>query len=249
MNRISLFLSQRMLAFVFIILAIGGSVFLYCYIRDLKARIPQNTDFSEIILAKQNIEAGQVISDDLLSKQPISQNIISDKFIYDKERIIGKKAKEDMVAGELISIDKIDDLALEVKQDISFSSYIPSNLRAVSIPVSYYGEKDFIKNGDKIDLISVFHEHETNSLRSETILENKEIIMISSDGPASTSSSESFLDNTIGDFSIGSHPDKQLIITMYLTPLEIETVFLELKKGVLNMSICSPAGRGGLIEP
>ncbi len=248
MNKIILFLSQRILAIVFILLAIIGSITLYYYIKELKAKIPENTGLTEIILARQDIETGQEITDDLLTKQPISQNIISDKFIYDKELIIGKTAKEDMIAGELISIDKIDDFVLEVNQDISFSSYIPSDLRAVSIPVCYYGDSNDLKNGDRIDLISVFHENETNSLVSQTILENKEIIMTAS-MPTSTSDSLSFLDSTIGDLSVRSNHSDLHIITMYLEPEEIETVFLALGKGALNISICSPLGREGLVKP
>jgi Flp pilus assembly protein CpaB len=248
MNKIILFLSQRILAIVFILLAIIGSITLYSYIKDLKAKIPDHTGFSEIILARQDIAVGQEITEDLLTKQPISQNIISDKFIYNKEIIIGKTAKEDMTAGELISIDKIDDLLLEINQDISFSSYIPLDLRAVSIPVCYYGDSNYLKNGDRIDLISVFNDNETNSLISQTILENKEIIMTASTGTP-VSESLSFLDSTIGDLSVRSnHADLQ-IITMYLEPEEIETVFLALGKGTLNISICSPLGREGLVKP
>jgi Flp pilus assembly protein CpaB len=248
MNRITLFFSQRMLAVVFAVLAVTGSIFLYSYVKDLRERVPESTEFREIILAKYPIEAGQNITEDLLTRQPISQDIFSDKFIYDQSLILGKKAKEDMIAGELISIDKIDDLILEANQDIRFSSYIPSNMKSVSIPVNYYGDRQYLINGDRIDLISVFHDSETNRLVSETIMQQKEIITISSGDSMEAYSSANFIDNAIGDFAGNPYQGDFLIITLYLESFEIEKVFLALEKGVVHLSICSTSDKERLLR-
>jgi Flp pilus assembly protein CpaB len=240
MNRFILFFSQRFLAIFFMFLAVLGSIIIYIYIKNISHAVHPDPGYSEVVLASRNIKAGQELTAEMLDKQPVSKKIFSDKFIYEIDTLIGRIAKEDVAEGELITVDKVSDLEKVSLPDLRFSSCIPPSLRAISIPVMYYGDRYLLKNGDKIDLISVFRDQE-NNLVSETLLSNKEMIMIIPENLDEEHDSVSFIDNAFGDIHLGVQKDIPLIITLYLEPQDIESIFLAMEKGILYISIC-PAG-------
>jgi len=243
MNRISLIVKQKMLSIIFLIIAVFGGIIVFWYISGLKAKIPENSDYNLIFVAKTDIKKGAEIMRELIEEQKIPGNIFSEKFIIDKDEIIGEKVMVDISKGEIITEDKLEGIDSDNSFSLNFSSYIPYDLRAVSIPVSFYGDKSLLEEGDSIDLISTCYEQESGTLYSETVLSGKEIILISDSHGESYAGDEndkgSFLvDPVITDSSTDSNYGNLLIITFYLSKSEAEEVFLALERGVINMSVC-----------
>jgi len=244
MNRINLILRQKIFSIIFILVSILGGFFIYWYISSLKSKIPEDTQYREIYIAKVNIRKGEEISENLLEKQKLPECIFSEKFVLDEGQILGKKTNSDILKGEIIFADKVEGAALSQSSNLKFSSYIPKNLRAVSVPVNYFGDSSLLRTGDRVDIISTYYEYSGGELKSDTILSEKEVILAESN--FGNSMSNSIGDN--GNFLLGTATEEDfrsgslgsfIIMTFYLEPSEVEIIFLALERGVLNLSICS----------
>ena len=106
MNRINLILRQKIFSIIFILVSVLGGLFIYWYVSSLKSKIPENTQYREIYIARVDIRKGEEISEDLLEKQKLPECIFSEKFVLDKDQILGKKVGSDILKGEIIFADK-----------------------------------------------------------------------------------------------------------------------------------------------
>ena len=243
MNRMSLIIRQKILSIVFIIISLAGGVSIFFYINDLKENIPENISYNQIFIARADIRKNEEIAAELLEEQKIPANIFGDKFIVDKNEIIGKTTAVDILEGEIITKDKLKGKSSGNGFNLSFSSYIPYDLRAVSIPVNFYGNKSLIKEGDKVDLISTYYEPASSVLYSETLLTEKEVILIESNlkgsYPENEGGNESFMLGSVADSGLlDSYSGNSLVITFYLSKSEAEEVFMATERGTVNLSIC-----------
>lgn len=243
MNRISLIVKQKIISIVLLIIAVLGGIIIFWYISGLKGKIPENIDYNPIFVAKSDIKKGDEITGESIEEQKITGNVFSEKFIMDKNKIIGKKVINDIAKGEIITEDILEGMDSESGFSIDFSSYIPYELRAVSIPVNFYGDRTLLEEGDHIDLISIYYDEGSGTLYSETVLSEKEIILLGSNSGDSNSGKENdtgnfLMDPLITDSRIGSGYDNFLIVTFYLSKAEAEEIFLALERGVINISVC-----------
>ena len=135
------------------------------------------------------------------------------------------------------------------------SSSIPYGLRAVNLPISFFGDVSAIREGDRVDIISVFYDPGSNELYSEVILYQKEIMLLGNIGKdqdsgtyQDTGGSGYFGDGILGDLpsenNVSSQLKKILVITFYLEASEVEKVFKAIEGGQLYLSLC-PADSGG----
>ena len=147
-------------------------------------------------------------------------------------------------------------------EDISFKGYgkpmsssIPYGLRAVNLPISFFGDVSAIREGDRIDIVSVVYDPGSNELYSEVILYQKEIILLGNTGKdqdsgtyQDTGGSGYFGDGILGDLPSGNDADRQLkkilVITFYLEAGEVEKAFKAIEGGQLYLSLY-PASSGG----
>jgi len=245
MNRLSLVLRQKIIGIIFVIIALAGGIFIFWYIGELKEKIPENSgNNNRVLIAGTDMEKGEKVKAESIKIQEISSDIFSGKFITDKNEIIGKRVEADISKGEIITEDKIADMEDSGRISPGFSSYIPDGLRAVSIPVNFYGDSSLIREGDRVDLISTYYMQESGELFSETVISGKEIILIKigEDGyytdDVSTEGNFLFGEAAGGDFT-GAYHKNYLTLTFYLTGSEAERVFLAAGRGFLNMSICN----------
>ncbi len=244
MNRISLIIKQRMFGIIFIVIAVIGGVVIFWYISNLKAKISEDADCKQVFITKTDIIQGEEITEELIESQKIPENIFTENFVTDKSEIMGKEVIEDISEGEIIIRDKIKGMEFNDGSDFSFSSYIPYDLRAVSVPVNFYGDGSFIRSGDRVDLISTYYEQESSVLCSDMVLSEKEIVFISSGRGEDYSGDEDsggnlLIDSMFENSSVkSSYGSIQLILTFYLNTSEAEEVFLALEKGMLNLSLC-----------
>lgn len=129
------------------------------------------------------------------------------------------------------------------------SSSIPYGLRAVNLPISFFGDASGIRQGDRVDIISVFYDPGSNELYSEVILSQKEIILLENTGKdqdpgmyQDAGGSEYFGDGIFEDISPGNGVSGQykkiLVITFYLESIEAEKAFMAIESGQLYLSLC-----------
>ncbi|MCE5329814.1 SAF domain-containing protein [bacterium] len=244
----NLFMKEKIITIVFLIIAFIGGILIFIFIKDLGEGDKFQGDFNEVLIAKQRIEPGSQIQMEDIEKQKISKSIFSDSFIEEFEKIKDKTVIETIEAGEIITYEKFKDMNKDSKKTFTFSSYIPVGKKAVTIPVSYFGDLSMLNTGDKVDIISSYYCQEDDSLKTETIISGEEIILFC-DNEANISSENSYPDNEMNsgqfpvlDFTaknLGSDYSEKLIITFYLNSKETESLFASLERGVLYMSICS----------
>jgi Flp pilus assembly protein CpaB len=252
MNRINLIIRQKIFIIAIILMLVFAGFLIYWYLAGSNNEKHLPGGNIDIYTSRIEIKAGMQITKDIIEKKSIPANIFNQKFITDIGEITGKLTVQDIAKGEIISSDKIQ--GLESAKDpsyLAFSSYIPAGLRAVSIPVNYYGEKSLLSVGDTVDLISTLFEKTTDLIISRTILRDKEIILI--DGKSSgndladlsghqenTGASNDLpaLDNILQTDTAEGLKSGNCILTLYLKPLEVEAVFLALQTGTINLSIC-----------
>lgn len=135
------------------------------------------------------------------------------------------------------------------------SSSIPYGLRAVNLPISFFGDALAMREGDRVDIISVFYDPGSNELYSEVILYQKEIILLGNTGKdqdsgtyQDTGGSGYFGDGILGDLSSGNDANRQLkkilVITFYLEADEVEKAFKAIEGGQLYLSLYSASSEG-----
>ena len=239
MNRASLIFKQKFISIIFIVIAFSGSIFIYFYISSMKLSSAADAFSNEVLIAKEEIGKGTEIKIEMIGKQKISKNIFSSNFIIDEDEIVGKQAGDTILKGEIISSEKIIGID-ESSSSIKFSTYIPSFKKAVTIPVTYWGDISLINMGDRIDVISTYYEKDSSNLKSEIVLSNREIILISSQQDLDNKNQQ---ENTglsiLNSGSALAEESRTLYLTFYLSGEEIKLVFESIEKGNLNIAICS----------
>lgn len=248
MNRLTLIVKQRIISVIMLIISVTGGIFIYLYLDYMKS---SNTEIAgqKIIVMNADIEEGEIIDRSDISIETVPEEIFSDSYLVSEESVIGKIATEEIIKGEILTKDKIEGYDDGPEIPSSISSYIPINLKAVSVPLRYYGNTDFLNKGDRIDIVSVYYDDEKSMVVSETILRAKELISLfyntdnSIEGDEGGLFFESFETPTIdkrGDIT------RSITGTFYLDEDETEAIFLALEKGVLNVAICSKKRFGGI---
>ncbi|MFC2159119.1 hypothetical protein ACFLQS_00165 [Actinomycetota bacterium] len=135
------------------------------------------------------------------------------------------------------------------------TSSIPYGLRAVSLPISFFGEVSSIREGDRVDIISVFYDPISNELNSEIVLHEEEIVIFENNGMdqdlgeyQDTADSGYFSEGIFSGISSGNNNSSQLkkiiVLTFYLEAIEVEEALRAIESGQLYLSLC-PADNEG----
>jgi len=241
----NLFYKEKVITCIFIVIAIIGGILIYIFLSNSEDSEKMQGDFNEVLVASSYIGPGNFIKEENIERQKISKSIFSELFIKDIESVKNKVVIEAIEAGEIISYSKLEGSEAFDKSNFTFSSYIPKGKKAVTIPVSFYGDLTMITIGDKVDIISTYYSHDEDNLISKTIISGKEIVFISKNGKQKEenqdhSDSESqfaLLEFTNGNLTDGS--TGRLVVTFYLSKEETENLFKCYENGELNISICS----------
>jgi Flp pilus assembly protein CpaB len=241
----NLFYKEKIITCIFILIAVIGGILIYIFLSRSANDEKIQGDFNEVLVASNHIAPGSFIVEENVTIQRIPKNIFSDLFISDIELIKNKIVIEAIESGEIISYSKFEDSEAFNKNNFSFSSYIPKDKKAVTIPVLYYGDPSMIKIGDKVDIISTYYNPDEDSFTARTIMSDKEIIFISG------SNKQDQTDNDINDSksqfelldlyngNLSDNDTGKLMITFYLNREETEDLFKNHDRGVLHLSICS----------
>jgi len=160
------------------------------------------------------------------------------------------KGRENVNGGENVSFieeevvqeEAIEPDGMEADSDYALTVSIPDGLKAVNLPVSFFGDPGLLGEGDRIDIISVYYEADTGIFDSKRIISSREIIRLEYKEGSSQDSGGSI----IPDISISStavDTGNILVLTFFLTDDEILDSFTALEKGMLYVAVC-PAVSG-----
>jgi len=122
------------------------------------------------------------------------------------------------------------------------SGRIPQGMKAVNLPISFFGSSMMLKTGDKVDIISTYYNKESAMLYAETILSEKEIIALESGQGQEEDSYGSIGGNIFPESSFGADinngTNRTLIITFFLEGEEIVKSFKAIESGMLYLALC-----------
>ncbi len=126
----------------------------------------------------------------------------------------------------------------EEKTDIN----IPAGMKAVNIPVNYFGDPSMLEQGDRVDIISTYYREEEGSLYSERIINAREIIRLETKGRMTGESSMAYEDLFIPEAAFGSGAAADVgnivVMTFFLTDDEVLKSFTALESGMLYIAMC-----------
>ena len=261
-NRFGLIIRRKIFIIIFIILMVFAGLIIYWYALNIREKNRLASENVNILTAKTEIKAGTRLTEDIIEKQKIPRKIFNKNFITDLNDISGKTILEDISAGEIITNEMVQGLENSDEKYLKFSASIPPGLRAVSIPVNYYGEKSLPDIGDRVDIISIFFDSKNDTIVCNTVLQRKEIILMEGRSHDSADAEDAVDSGNIdgsgpvmlggfdgiltGNEKTGSSSGP-VIMTFYLSPNEVERIFLSLESGTLNASVC-PGGNENIIE-
>ncbi|HAJ95808.1 MAG TPA: hypothetical protein DCP02_06205 [Actinobacteria bacterium] len=122
------------------------------------------------------------------------------------------------------------------------SSQIPSGMKAVNLPISFFGNCLILKIGDRIDIISTYYDKESAVLHAEMILSGKEIISLETGQGTDKDNYGSISGNIFPEVSFGADVNngisRTLVITFFLEDEEIVRSFTAIESGMLYLSLC-----------
>jgi len=126
----------------------------------------------------------------------------------------------------------------EEKPDIK----VPAGMKAVNIPVNYFGDPSLLEQGDRVDIISTYYREEKGSLYSERIITAREIIRLETKGRMNGESSMAYEDLFIPEAAFGSGTAADIgnivVMTFFLTDDEVLKSFTALESGMLYIAMC-----------
>lgn len=138
-----------------IALSLAGiaSLLLISYIQDVERKTLMKGAPERVLVAKKDISARTIISEDLVEYREIPKPFIEPLAVSDIGEIIGMVSITDIRKGEQIT----KNLFLPLQTWTVLSSFIPENYRAITIHVDEVsGVGGLILPGDEIDVVATF---------------------------------------------------------------------------------------------
>lgn len=148
-------------------LVVTGGLFYY-----LKVKSIENQDKVRVMTAVSNIEANTVIKNAQIKEISVPQNSVVSGAIVDKEKVVGRVAKEPIYKGEQILQMNL----LKGEKEEGLSAVIPEGFRAVTIKTDMVtGVGGHIKDGDYVDVL-VFVNPPYSPEKVKTVFQNVKVL-------------------------------------------------------------------------
>lgn len=140
---------------VFILAVIFGlitAILTYAYLNNLRQTI-DNTEYVEIIVAKQAIGEKTVVTANMLEKKIIPAKYKHVNEVVEAREVIGKISLVTFSSGQSIFKNQVVEKG-DYKEGLSYM--VPEGKRAMAVPVDEVsGVSGLIKPGDRVDIIAV----------------------------------------------------------------------------------------------
>lgn len=122
-----------------------------------------------VVQAQVDIKARDKISESMLQKIEVPENIVPEGAISEVSGIVGRAARVAIMAGDFITDKKL----YRDNRDSTFAGRIPNNRRAMSVGINdVTGVSGFMKPGDYVDVMLVSEKAESGKIVGELILQD-----------------------------------------------------------------------------
>lgn len=230
-SRAALIIKQRIWGILFIGIALVMGLLIFWYINNLKLKIPSGDEAKQVVIASCDLSAGQTIEQDMVQLQDIPPIIYSERAIVDIQEAIGRECLHDLRQGEIIYAEHIWGSA--EGDNSSYCSYIPPSKRLITVPVSYWGPAELLRPGERVDIVSVYHQPDHQEMFCQTIVSYQEMVMVDP-GSQDDSGQDLWPEKITGGY--GNH--SVFTVSFYASPQQVEDLFLAMERGTLNLCIC-----------
>lgn len=170
-----------------VILSLLTSLFIYSYVNRMTSTT-KTKDIVKVYVAAKNIPARSMITAAELKEIEIDRQYVLPGTFINKAEIIGKRAKDSIMAGEQIHKERLAD-----QEKMNLAYRVPEGKRAVSINVNEASNvANFLRPGDFVDVIATFEKEEVVELNrkviypkiTKTVLQNIQILGIGQESQA-----------------------------------------------------------------
>lgn len=185
----------------------------------------------KLLVAVKPIEAGALITDEMLATRAVPRAYVEDRAVLETERakIIGLRVGHTVQAQQTMMWT---DLAIAMEKGRSLSSLIQPGMRAVTVRTKHNEDKGFslIRPGDRIDVIAITpsEKKETDQRSSIVLLQNVLVLAVGLDTGAD-----------LTEKPTSSQP-QDLVLSLSLTVPEAQLLALATEKGPLMVALRNP---------
>lgn len=133
------------------------------------------TQRPEVVIAKVNIDAGQVLTDDVLDKGEISTDVLPTTVFQNTGDVSGRVATVPIIQGQAIT----QTLLAPKGVGGGLQAVVPMGMRAMTLDVNEItGVAGNIVPGVHIDVLQTFHDDRTGDQMSRTIVQNVKVTAV-----------------------------------------------------------------------
>jgi len=167
--------ANKIIIIVSLVLSLITSVLIYAYINaNKKVPAAPETEYLTVLTAAEDIPAYTEITKKHVKQDRIPKEMVNTSALTDVNEIVGKRAKESIIAGEqflpqrLVSVD-----------NMSLAYRIPEDTRAVSMNINeQIGVANLLRPGDYVDVVASF---DMEAEISKVILQKIRVLAIGSE--------------------------------------------------------------------
>ena len=146
-----------------VLLALATTYVVYAYLKQLD-RPRERVKTAPVVVAVKSVDRRMMITAQDVKLMELPAASITSGALTRLEETVGKRAKENIYAGEQILASRV---AGEKEGILSYN--IPEGKRAVTVNVNEAGEVgDFIRPGDYVDILATFDKYETEDAATKT---------------------------------------------------------------------------------
>jgi len=220
---------NRRALIIALIVALVGAALLAIYLRRFEEEASGGEPV-KLLVAVKPIEAGALITEDVLATRAVPRAYVEDRAVLETERpkIIGLRVGHTIQAQQTMMWT---DLAIAMEKGRSLSSLIQPGMRAITVRTKGNEDKGFalIRPGDRIDVIATMPQNDKQENRSSLVLlQNVLVLAVGGDTGAEALEKP------------GPQQQMEMILSLSLTLPEAQLLALATEKGALTVALRNP---------
>lgn len=234
-------MSSKKIFLLALILAIVAALTIFIYLVQVQ-NAAANVVFKKVVVAKVDIPAKVTITEDMVELKNVPKDFVSDNVSRDTSEVVGKVAKNDIVAGEQILKAKIAG-SKDVNEGMAY--VIPKGKRAITVSVNavtgingFVQPKDYVDIGVTLDIDVQQGTQSNKQTVTKIIVSNVEVLAV-----------EKLLDSNVKKDK--NQKDTELkTVTLLVNVDDTRPIMLANDKGTLHLILRSPADKtNGTTDP
>lgn len=224
--------SRLTMVVVAVILAALATLGVMIYIQGVRAQIKEESTPVKVVVSRQAIAKGTsaetMKAQNLIEVQRIPKRYVAEGVFSDLSQL-----DDQITAVDLSTREQLTNTKLTKKSQAGLSNQIPEGLVAISVPVDEVtGVSGKVEQGDRINIIASFSPGPGGADISKTLLQNIEVLFISSDGMGTK--------NSTGVGKSSTQGSQKRTMVLAISPDNAEKLVFAEEKGTVWFSLAPP---------